>query len=93
MGKTRRMDIRVDFNVAAAVGANKDMDFDQLVDDFIFGGFVDWVRRDKTGCYVFIQDAWIPVVDWKDKYSFPGARDLTSIARYFYNLGQMSKTK
>ena len=92
MGKTRRMDIRVDFNVEAAVG-NKDMNFDQLVDDFIFGGFVDWVRRDKTGCYVFIQDAWIPVVDWKDKYSFPGARDLTSIARYFYNLGQMSKTK
>lgn len=87
------MDIRVDFNVTAATGANKDKNFEQEVDDFIFGGFVDWVRRDETGCYVFIQDAWIPVVDWKEKYEFPGARNLTSLARYFYNLGQMEARK
>lgn len=86
------MDTRVDLNIEAAVGHNKDRDFVQEVDDFIFGGFVDWVRRDETGCYVYIQDAWIPVVDWMKKYTFTGARDLTSLARYFYNLGQMEKS-
>ena len=83
------MDTRVDINVEAMVGHNKDRDFVKEVDDFIFGGFVDWVRRDETGCYVYIQDAWIPVVDWMKKYEFPGARNLTNLARYFYNLGQM----
>ena len=83
------MEKRVDFNIAAATGGRKNRNFEDEVDDFIFGGFVDWIRRDETGCYVYIQDAWIPVVDWKNKYEFPGARDLTSIARYFYNLGRM----
>lgn len=87
------MDTRVDFNVEAATGHNKDRDFVQEVDDFIFGGFVDWVRRDETGCYVYIQDAWIPVVDWMKKHEFPGARNLTHLARYFYNLGQMEMKK
>lgn len=84
------MDIRVDFNIEAAIGHNKDRDFTQEVDDFIFGGFVDWVRRDETGCYVYIQDVWCPVVDWNQKHIFPGQRTLTHLARYFYNLGQMS---
>lgn len=88
----RVMDTRVDFNVEAAAGYNKDRDFVKEVDDFIFGGFVDWVRRDETGCYVYIQDAWIPVVDWMKKHEFPGARNLTHLARYFYNLGQMEKS-
>ena len=85
----RVMDTRVDINVEASTGHNKDRDFVKEVDDFIFGGFVDWVRRDETGCYVYIQDAWIPVVDWMKKHEFPGARNLTHLARYFYNLGQM----
>lgn len=81
-------------NIEASVGHSKDRDFVQEVDDFIFGGFVDWVRRDETGCYVYIQGAWVQVVDWKEKYNFPGARNLTHIARYFYNLGIMeAKTK
>ena len=85
------MDTRVDFNAEAATGYNKDRDFVQEVDDFIYGGFVDWIRRDETGCYVYIQDVWIPVEDWKKKYQLIGARDLTHLARYFYNLGQMEK--
>ena len=89
----RVMDTRVDINVEAMVGHNKDRDFVNEVDDFIFGGFVDWVRRDETGCYVYIRDAWIPVVDWMKKYEFPGARNLTHLARYFYNLGQMEMGK
>ncbi len=87
------MDIRVDYNVEAGVFRNKDRDFVQEVDDFIFGGFVDWIRRDETGCYVHIQDGWIPVVDWRKKYEFPGARNLTNLARYFFNLGQMEMQK
>lgn len=86
------MDTRVDINLDA-VSKNPDRDFEKEIDDFIFGGFVDWVRRDETGCYVLIQDAWIPVVDWKKKYQFSGARNLSYLARYFYNLGQMEMGK
>ena len=82
------MDTRVDINLEA-VSKNSDRDFEKEIDDFIFGGFVDWVRRDETGCYVLTRDAWIPVVDWKKKYEFSGARNLSYLARYFYNLGQM----
>lgn len=57
-------------------------------DDFVYGGYVDYIRRDATGCYVMMDDAWIPVVDWFDAHKFPGARDLTHLARYFYNLGR-----
>jgi len=80
------MDKRVDLNIAASIGS-KDIDFENEIDDFIFGGFVDWIRRDDTGCYAFIKDDWIPVVDWKDRYQFTGARSLSAFARYFYNLG------
>lgn len=90
--KVSAMDTRVDINVEAMTGHNKDRDFVQELDDFIFGGFVDWVRRDETGCYVYIQDAWIPVVDWMKRYEFAGARNLTHLARYFYNLGQMENS-
>lgn len=68
-----------------------DMDFVKEVDCFIYGGYSDWVRRDETGCYVRLEDTWIPVEDWKKKHKFPGARDLTYLARYFYNLGQMGQ--
>ena len=82
----RVTDTKVNIDMEAYLG-NIDRDFVQELDDFIFGAYVDLVRRDETGCYVFIQDAWIPVVDWKKKYEFPGARGLTQLARYFYNLG------
>ena len=87
------MDTRVDINIEASVFRNKDRDFVQEVDDFIYGGFVDWIRRDDTGCYVKLHDGWIPVVDWMKKYEFPGARNLTHLARYFFNLGQMEVKK
>lgn len=67
-------------------------DFVKEVDDFVYGGYVDYIRRDGTGCYVMMNDAWIPVVDWFDAHKFPGARNLTHIARYFYNLGRREAT-
>lgn len=87
------MDTRVDINIEASVFRNKDRDFVQEVYDFIYGGFVDWIRRDDTGCYVKLHDGWMPVVDLMKKYEFPGARNLPHLARYFFNLGQMEVGK
>jgi len=83
---------RIDINVEATKITCPNRTFVKEVDDFVYGGYVDWIRRDGTGTYVKIQDAWIPVEDWYDKHKFPGARDLTHIARYFYNLGRMDAT-
>lgn len=81
------IDIDVD-----AMNADAPRDFTKDIDNFVFGGYVDWIRRDENGCYVRMGDAWIPVVDWIKKYEFPGARDLRHIAKYFYNLGRMEHT-
>lgn len=78
-----RIDIDVELTKIAGT-----RDFVKEVDDFVFGGFVDYIRRDATGCYVMMNDAWIPVVDWYYSHEFPGARNLTHLARYFYNLGR-----
>lgn len=66
---------------------NRDRDFKKELDDFVYGGYVDYVRRDESGVYVFMYGDWIPVQDWT-KLEFPGARDLTCLARYFYNMGK-----
>lgn len=80
---------RVDFD-KRTLFYGKRKDFEQEIDDFVFGGFVDYVKRNETGCYAQIHDDWIPVVDWKDKYEFPGARDLSSLARYIHSLALLS---
>ena len=83
MNTEYRIDIDVELTRIAGT-----RDLVKEVDDFVYGGYVDYIRRDATGCYVMMNDAWIPVVDWFDAHKFPGGRDLTHIARYFYNLGK-----
>lgn len=81
--------IDIDVNV---MNADAPRDFTKDIDNFVFGGYVDWIRRDENGCYVRMGDAWIPVVDWQKSIEFPGARDLRHIAKYFYNLGRIEHT-
>lgn len=87
MNTEYRIDIDVELTKIAGT-----RDFVEEVDDFVYGGYVHYIRRDATGCYVMMNDAWIPVVDWFDAHKFPGARDLTHLARYFYNLGKREAT-
>jgi hypothetical protein len=61
-----------------------------LIDEFVWGGYTDCVKRSDNRVEVLLEEGFHPVVDLQKECSFPGARSLYHIARYFYALGKQA---
>jgi hypothetical protein len=61
-----------------------------LIDEFVWGGYTDCIERKNGRVDLFYQDRWFHVEDWQTKYTFPGARSIYYLARYFYALGKQA---